>query len=119
MFFLVFTYALSFAGITYIVLSWLGKTRKLEVGEGARQIFVGVAAISTALAIPLTVYDILCHVFYYVNPLQRHYVRVLWMVIINVSSLFLPLLHQALESIWKPPVQRMRPSQCTASTGCA
>uniref|UniRef100_A0A7S0MZZ2 Uncharacterized protein n=1 Tax=Cryptomonas curvata TaxID=233186 RepID=A0A7S0MZZ2_9CRYP len=39
-----------------------------------------IGAIFVGLAVPLSLQDIHYHVLHYVSPLQRHYIRILWMV---------------------------------------
>lgn len=87
-------YAVSLGACVYVVMGLAGAVPFMTGTPRSRQLLVGIGAAATALAIPLTVYDILCHLLGYVNPLQRYYVRVLWMVIIyaceSLTALSMP-----------------------------
>ena len=39
-----------------------------------------VGAMAVGIAVPLSLHDIHLHILHYVNPLQRYYIRILWMV---------------------------------------
>eukprot|EP00282_Hemiselmis_andersenii_P011381 CAMPEP_0114137964 /NCGR_PEP_ID=MMETSP0043_2-20121206/16054_1 /TAXON_ID=464988 /ORGANISM="Hemiselmis andersenii, Strain CCMP644" /LENGTH=387 /DNA_ID=CAMNT_0001231871 /DNA_START=93 /DNA_END=1253 /DNA_ORIENTATION=- len=57
-----------------------------------RHVFAwAVAGIFVCLAVPLSLHDIHMHLLHYVSPLQKYYVRILWMVPIYAIESWLAL----------------------------
>jgi len=80
-----------------------------------------VAGIFVLLAVPLSLHEIHMHAIHYVSPLQRFYIRIIWMVpIYSVESflalrfkeqkVYLETLREAYESWFFPPPPPFPPS---------
>lgn len=65
--------ALSFGGY---VIGWLVQHNNFGTIEGVW----AIAAIFVGIAVPLSLHDIHLHLTHYYSPLQRFYVRILWMI---------------------------------------
>lgn len=50
-----------------------------------------LGAVFVALSVPLSLQDIHMHILHYISPLQRHYIRILWMVPIYAVESWLAL----------------------------
>jgi len=59
--------------------------------DDALVVFWTLGAVCVLLAVPVSLHSIHMHVIHYVSPLQRHYVRILWMVPIYALCSWLAL----------------------------
>jgi len=66
--------------IIIIVCSVLVLYVLFQQPDDAVLIFYTVGAVFVLLAIPFALFNIHMHIVHYVSPLQRHYIRILWMV---------------------------------------
>lgn len=70
-----------------VALSVIVLWQMIEQGSERHMMGWAIGAVFVAVTLPLSLNDIHMHIIHYVSPLQRHYVRILWMVpIYSVES---------------------------------
>jgi len=70
-------------GITFIMVglvSFLSLQLVIHRHYGEHVLAWAVGAVFMAVSVPISLHDIHMHILHYVSPLQRHYIRILWMV---------------------------------------
>ena len=76
--------------LTYILITVLTciVIWQLVAARSERHVIAwAVGAICVAIALPLSLHDVTMHLLHFVSPLQRFYIRILWMVpIYSVES---------------------------------
>ncbi|EKX48282.1 hypothetical protein GUITHDRAFT_162440 [Guillardia theta CCMP2712] len=69
--------------ITFILvglLSFLSLQLVIQKQYGEHVLAWAIGAVFVAVSVPISLHDIHMHILHYVSPLQRHYIRILWMV---------------------------------------
>ena len=82
---LLFTYAISAAVAIFVIYQLIEQRAENHV------IAISTAGFAVAIALPLSIWDVNKHVRHFVSPLQRHYIRIILMIPINVLESWLAL----------------------------